>query len=325
MNHPTLEIKNLTVHFETEEGTVQAVDSVSFHINRGEIVGLVGESGSGKTVTSLSILKLVASPPGHYRSGRVLFEGKDILQIDQEELRKIRGGEIAFIFQDPMTSLNPVKRVGDQIAEAIKLHQGLVETESARKAVEMMERVGIPSASTRWRQYPHQFSGGMRQRVMIAMALSCNPKLLIADEPTTALDVTIQAQVLDLMRDLWRQFQASILFITHDLGIIAEMCHRVVVMYAGRIVETAPAKDLFTSPFHPYTTCLLRSRPQLGRKGTRLQIIRGAVPNMIAPPEGCRFHPRCDRAELLCKSEVPSLREVTNHRQVACHIVGERV
>ena len=325
MNHPTLEIKNLTVHFETEEGTVQAVDSVSFHINRGEIVGLVGESGSGKTVTSLSILKLVASPPGHYRSGRVLFEGKDILQIDQEELRKIRGGEIAFIFQDPMTSLNPVKRVGDQIAEAIKLHQGLVETESARKAVEMMERVGIPSASTRWRQYPHQFSGGMRQRVMIAMALSCNPKLLIADEPTTALDVTIQAQVLDLMRDLWRQFQASILFITHDLGIIAEMCHRVVVMYAGRIVETAPAKDLFTSPFHPYTTCLLRSRPQLGRKGTRLQIIRGTVPNMITPPEGCRFHPRCDRAELLCKSEVPSLREVIDQRQVACHLVEERV
>jgi oligopeptide/dipeptide ABC transporter ATP-binding protein len=321
MENRILDIKRLTVHFETTEGTVHAVDEVSFFISKGEIVGLVGESGSGKTVTSLSIVRLIASPPGYYRSGEILFEGKDCLRVDREEIRRIRGGKIAYIFQDPASALNPVKRVVNQIAEAIKLHQGLDHGQSVRKTIEMMDRVGIPSAAIRAHEYPHQFSGGMRQRVMIAMALSCNPKLLIADEPTTALDVTIQAQILEIMRQLWHQSQMSILFITHDLGIIAQMCARVIVMYAGRVAEIAPVRELFSSPLHPYTGGLFKSRPVLGSRGSRLSVIRGIVPNLINPPQGCRFHPRCDHTMSICKEEVPPLTEISNERQVACHLI----
>ncbi len=322
-NPVLLDIQGLTVHFETEEGTVQAVNSVSFGINKREIVGLVGESGSGKTVTSLSILRLIASPPGFYRSGKILFNGQDLLKIDESKLRKIRGAKIAYIFQDPMSSLNPVKRVGRQIAESITLHQGLSYTQAMKKAVEMMDAVSIPSAQLRCNEYPHQFSGGMKQRVMIAMALSCNPRLLIADEPTTALDVTMQAQILDLMKQLYEKFQASILFITHDLGVIAQMCHRVVVMYAGRVVETGPVKELFQNPRHPYTEALLKSRPELGRKGRRLHVIRGVVPDLIHPPSGCRFHDRCDHAMPICETEQPMTVRLSENRRVACHLVQQ--
>ena len=323
INNHVLEVTGLSVHFKTEEGIVQAIDEVGFHIAKGEIVGLVGESGSGKTVTSLSILRLIASPPGIYRSGKILFQGKDLLKVDQEAIRKIRGGKIAFIFQDPMTSLNPVKRVGNQIAETIKLHQRLNQDHAMEKAIEMMEQVGIPSADSRSRDYPHQFSGGMRQRVMIAMALSCNPRLLIADEPTTALDVTIQAQILEMMRQLQQQFQTSILFITHDLGVIAQICHRVVTMYAGRIVEIGPVRDLFNNPRHPYTEALLKSRPEFGSRGNRLNVIRGMVPSLIHPPGGCRFNSRCDSAMPVCSQQIPELVEISNGRQVACHLTNK--
>jgi peptide/nickel transport system ATP-binding protein len=319
-NRHLLEIRGLTVHFQTEEGTVQAVEDVSFDIAPREIVGLVGESGSGKTVTSLSILKLIPSPPGHYPAGQIFFNGKDMLNLDEDELRGIRGGKIAYIFQDPMSSLNPVKKIGNQIAESIKLHQGLNHDLAIKKAVEMMDRVSIPSANLRVKEFPHQFSGGMKQRVMIAMALSCNPELLIADEPTTALDVTIQAQILDLMKQLWRDSRASILFITHDLSVIARMCQRVVVMYAGKVVEITPIRELFADPLHPYTEGLLKSRPEFGCRGKRLHVIRGTVPNLVNPPEGCRFHDRCDYAMPVCQVKVPALEQVSKERMVACHL-----
>jgi oligopeptide transport system ATP-binding protein len=315
-----LEIKNLGTHFFTRAGVVKAVDDVSFAIERGSTVALVGESGSGKSVTSLSVMRLV-QPPGKLVTGQIFFNGKDLVNIGNEEMRRLRGSEIAMIFQDPMTSLNPVYTVGDQIAEAIKLHQNLPKKQAWAKAVEMMERVKISDAERRASDYPHQLSGGMRQRVMIAMALSCNPELLIADEPTTALDVTIQAEILDLLRGLKDDFELSMLLITHDLGVVAETADRVAVMYAGRIVEEAPVRDIFHQPKHPYTEGLLRSVPRLSEEGLRrkrLDTIEGTVPNLLALPDGCKFAPRCAYKINDCtKGDIPLI-EITEERKTRC-------
>jgi oligopeptide/dipeptide ABC transporter ATP-binding protein len=315
-----LEIKNLGTHFFTRAGVVKAVDDVSFAIERGSTVALVGESGSGKSVTSLSIMRLV-QPPGKIVAGQILFNDKDLVKAGNEEMRKLRGSEIAMIFQDPMTSLNPVYTVGDQIAEAIKLHQNLPKKQAWAKAVEMMQRVKIPDAERRASDYPHQLSGGMRQRVVIAMALSCNPELLIADEPTTALDVTIQAEILDLLRGLKDDFDLSMLLITHDLGVVAETADRVAVMYAGRIVEEAPVHDIFHQPKHPYTEGLLRSVPRLSEEGLRrkrLDTIEGTVPNLLALPDGCKFAPRCAYKINDCtKGDIPLI-EITEERKTRC-------
>ncbi|HEY3316227.1 MAG TPA: ABC transporter ATP-binding protein [Bacillota bacterium] len=313
-----VEVRNLTTLFKTEEGLVTAVDDVNFRIGRGETLGMVGESGCGKSVTSLSILRLIPSPPGRIASGVVMFDGKNLMDMTEAEMRQIRGNRISMIFQEPMTSLNPVFTVGDQIAEAIVLHQKVKYREAMERAIEMLKLVGIPLPERRVKEYPHQLSGGMRQRVMIAMALSCNPKLLIADEPTTALDVTIQAQILDLMRRLRREFGMSILLITHDLGVIAEMAERVVVMYAGQIVEESPVTDLFDEPLHPYTQGLLRSIPRLDSGRERLHVIEGIVPNLIELPPGCRFWPRCPEAFDHCKAETPTLLPDRPERLVRC-------
>lgn len=315
-----LEIKNLGTHFFTRAGVVKAVDDVSFAIERGSTVALVGESGSGKSVTSLSVMRLV-QPPGKIVAGQILFNGKDLVKAGNEEMRKLRGSEIAMIFQDPMTSLNPVYTVGDQIAESIKLHQKLGKKQAWTKAVEMMQRVKIPDAERRASDYPHQLSGGMRQRVMIAMALSCNPELLIADEPTTALDVTIQAEILDLLRGLKDDFDLSMLLITHDLGVVAETADRVAVMYTGRIVEEATVRDIFHQPKHPYTEGLLRSVPRLSEAGLRrkrLDTIEGTVPSLLALPEGCKFAPRCAYKIKDCtKGDIPLI-EITGERKTRC-------
>jgi oligopeptide/dipeptide ABC transporter ATP-binding protein len=296
MTDNILEVINLSTHFHTRAGTIKAADDVSFKIETGSTLALVGESGSGKSVTSLSIMRLVR-PPGQITNGRIVFNGIDLMTLDDDRMRKLRGQEIAMIFQDPMTSLNPVYTIGDQIAEAIRLHQHVSTKDSWSQAVEMMTRVKIPDAARRAREYPHQLSGGMRQRVMIAMALSCRPKLLIADEPTTALDVTIQAEILDLLRGLKNDFDLSMLLITHDLGVVAETADRVAVMYAGRIVEEAPVREIFHNPRHPYTEGLLRSVPSLteeGMKQRRLRTIEGTVPNLLHLPPGCKFATRCD-------------------------------
>jgi oligopeptide/dipeptide ABC transporter ATP-binding protein len=289
-----LEVKHLSTHFFTRAGTIKAADDVSFKIEAGSTLAIVGESGSGKSVTSLSIMRLVP-PPGKITLGEIIFGGRDLMKLDDERMRRLRGREIAMIFQDPMTSLNPVYTVGDQIAEAIELHERLPRKQAWRKAVEMMKRVKIPDSERRAKDYPHQLSGGMRQRVMIAMALSCNPKLLIADEPTTALDVTIQAEILDLLRGLRDDFNLAMMLITHDLGVVAETADRVAVMYAGCIVEEAPVGEIFSNPRHPYTEGLLRSvpRPTDGSKQRRLQTIEGVVPNLLHLPMGCKFAPRC--------------------------------
>ncbi len=315
-----LEIKNLCTYFYTRAGVVKAVDDVSFAIERGSTVALVGESGSGKSVTSLSVMRLVQAP-GKLVAGQILFNGKDLLKASDKEMRRLRGSEIAMIFQDPMTSLNPVYTVGNQIAEAIKLHENLSKKLAWAKAIEMMQRVRIPDAERRASDYPHQLSGGMRQRVMIAMALSCNPELLIADEPTTALDVTIQAEILDLLRALKDDFDLSMLLITHDLGVVAETADRVAVMYAGRIVEEAPVRDIFHNPKHPYTEGLLHSVPKLSVEGLRrkrLDTIEGTVPNLLALPEGCKFAPRCAYKITDCtKGEIPLL-AVNEQRKSRC-------
>ncbi|RLG73181.1 MAG: ABC transporter ATP-binding protein [Methanobacteriota archaeon] len=320
MSEPILEVQNLRTYFFTEEGVVRAVDGVSLDLRRGETLGLVGESGCGKSVTSLSIMRLIPDPPGKIVGGKIIYKGENLLEKDEEYMRHIRGNEIAMIFQDPMTSLNPVFRVGDQIAEAIQLHQGVGRKEALRRAVEMMKLVRIPLAEQRAREYPHQFSGGMRQRIMIAMALSCNPEILIADEPSTALDVTIQAQILEIMKTLQRERGMSILLITHDLGVIAEMSDRVAVMYAGVIVEYADVKSLFKQPLHPYTRGLLTSIPSLATRSKRLNVIEGTVPSLIDPPPGCRFHPRCPRAMPICSREKPELKEVGENHSVACFL-----
>jgi peptide/nickel transport system ATP-binding protein len=300
-----LRVEDLVTEFQTTDGVVRAVDKVSFSIRPGQTLGLVGESGSGKSVTALSIMRLI-SRPGRVAEGSVYFDGKDLLDLEEEEMRQVRGSDIAMIFQEPMTSLNPVYTVGDQIAEAVRLHMKVSKDEAWKRAIEMLKKVRVPAAERRVHEYPHNLSGGMRQRVMIAMALSCNPKLLIADEPTTALDVTIQAQILDLMADLQREFGMSILMITHDLGVVAQVCEDVVVMYAGQIVEQGPVRALFNSPQHPYTEGLLASIPRLGMtQSQKLKVIRGVVPNPLRLPPGCRFAPRCDYRWELCAKPPP--------------------
>ncbi|MDZ7707572.1 MAG: ABC transporter ATP-binding protein [Trueperaceae bacterium] len=316
-----LEVHDLKTYFDTDEGTVKAVDGVSFHIDKGETLGVVGESGSGKSVTSLSAMRLIPQPPGRFAGGEIKFEGQDILKKSEREMRKIRGNEISMIFQEPMTSLNPVYTVGDQIAEAIVLHQGKTRKQAMKLATEMLDLVGIPEPAKRVRNYPHQMSGGMRQRVMIAMALSCGPKLLIADEPTTALDVTIQAQILDLMRQLQREIGMSILFITHDLGVVAEIADRVVVMYAGRAVEEADVNDIYAKPQMPYTRGLLNSIPRVDQAAEaqeRLEAIPGNVPNPLNLPEGCAFHPRCKYMKDACKEAIPPLEDTGAGHMVRC-------
>ncbi len=302
-----LEVKNLKTYFHTEDGVVKAVDGLSFEIYKGEVLGVVGESGCGKSVTSLSIMRLVQEPPGKITADTLSFEGDEILKKSESAMRKIRGNDISMIFQEPMTSLNPVYTVGNQISEAIILHQKLSKDKAMEKSVEMLRKVGIPLPEKRVHEYPHQLSGGMRQRVMIAMALSCNPKLLIADEPTTALDVTIQAQILELMATLQRDFDAAIMLITHDLGVIAETADRVVVMYAGKVVEYSDVNTIFHEPRHPYTWGLLQSIPRLDAERERLLVIEGVVPNPLFLPDGCKFHPRCRFASEKCVEEEPEL------------------
>ncbi len=317
---PLLQIHNLHTRFHTLDGVINAVDGVDFEVYRGETLGLVGESGCGKSVTALSILQLLRCPPAEIQ-GRILFEGENLLDLDRERIRKIRGNDISMIFQEPMTSLNPVLKIGEQIAEAARLHKEMSRQESWRWAVEMLRMVQIPGPGSRSRQYPHKFSGGMRQRAMIAMALSCNPRLILADEPTTALDVTIQAQIMALMQRLKEEFKTAILLITHDLGVIAEMASRVVVMYAGKVVEEAPVKALFKDPRHPYTQGLLESIPVIGRKeqtGRQLQEISGIVPSPANMPLGCRFHPRCSHAMDKCRQQEPPLTRLAEHRRVSC-------
>ena len=307
MAEKLLTIENLKTYFTTDAGEARAVDGVSFTIDRGETLGLVGESGCGKSVTSLSVMRLIPDPPGRIAGGRILFRGKDIVQMSEDDVRDVRGNDIAMIFQEPMTSLNPVFTCGFQIDEAVVLHQGLDADAAREKTVEMLRLVGIPDPEQRANDYPHQLSGGMRQRVMIAMALSCNPDVLIADEPTTALDVTIQAQILELLERLQDELGMAVLMITHDLGVIAEVADRVAVMYAGKIVESAPVERIFSDPKHPYTIGLLDSIPKLNEKVDTLSVIPGTVPDATRFPEGCRFAPRCDRAESVCHDREPAL------------------
>jgi peptide/nickel transport system ATP-binding protein len=318
-----LDIRGLKTHFKTDEGWVHAVDGVDIAIDRGETVSVVGESGCGKTVTAMTVLKLIAMPPGRIVAGEVLWQGRDLVPLGPAQMQKIRAKEIAIVFQEPMTSLNPVYTVGDQIAEAVRLHEGLSRRTSMERAVEMMKLVHIPTPERRVRDYPHQFSGGMRQRVMIAMALSCHPKLLIADEPTTALDVTIQAQILELLAELKAKFGMAIMLITHAMGVVAETAQRVVVMYAGKVIEEASAEALFGDPRHPYTQGLIRSIPRIDTAATqkvRLEAIGGVVPKLIAPPEGCRFAPRCKFAKPECTQATPPLREIAPGHKVACFL-----
>lgn len=325
MPDPLVTIENLKTYFDTEEGVVRAVDDVSLVIQKGRTLGLVGESGCGKSVTAMSVMRLI-SPPGRIAGGRVLLHNGQstaplvLSKLSERELRKVRGGCISMIFQEPMTSLNPVFTIGAQIMEAIMLHQRVSRREARNRAIEMLRKVKVPDPERRVDEYPHQFSGGMRQRAMIAMALACNPELLIADEPTTALDVTIQAQILDLLRDL----HMSILLITHDLGIVAEMADDVAVMYASKVVEYGPVKDLFSAPLHPYTMGLFSSRPEPGKpKHERLSTIRGMVPSPLAFPAGCKFHPRCPFVQDACKSDEPALREIRPGHFARCHFAGE--
>ena len=324
-----LEVDNLKTQFFTQDGVVKAVDGVSFALDRGETLGIVGESGCGKSITALSIMRLIPTPPGKIVAGQVLLDGQDVLTMSEEEVRHIRGNRVAMVFQDPMTSLNPVLTIGRQIGEALQLHLGMTKPQARQRAIELLRMVGIPNPEQRVDQYPHQFSGGMRQRVMIAMALSCNPDVLIADEPTTALDVTIQAQILDLMRALQQERGTAVILITHDLGVVAGMTDRINVMYAGHIVETAPTEELFADPRHPYTLGLLKSIPRLNAdRKTKLEPIRGLPPDLIDLPNMCPFQPRCQFAQEICGAQRPLLREVTTGHRVACHfdiIAGKKV
>ncbi|MBU7006952.1 ABC transporter ATP-binding protein [Phosphitispora fastidiosa] len=326
MAETLLSIEDLKTYFYTEAGVVKAVDGVSFSIEKGKTLGVVGESGSGKSITAMSILQLIPTPPGRIAGGRIIFEGVNLLEKSPEEIRKIRGNEISMIFQDPMTSLNPVLTVGEQLMEVIILHQKLDKKAARIKAAEMLGLVGIPDPDKRLKAYPHEFSGGMRQRAMIAMALSCNPKLLIADEPTTALDVTIQAQILQLMNDLKAKLNTSIMMITHDLGVIAEICDDVVVMYAGKPVEYADVQTIFASPQHPYTCGLLASLPKIeGENRQRLEAIEGLPPDLRDMPPGCPFAPRCPKAVEICFREQPVSREIVQGHSVACHLTGSKL
>ena len=313
-----LEVKDLKTYFFLDEGVAKAVDGVSFHVDKGETLGLVGESGCGKSVSALSIMRLIPNPPGKIVGGQIILGGKNVLELDEKQVRDIRGNEVSMIFQEPMTSLNPVFTCGSQIEEAVILHQKVSKKEARQKAIEMLRLVGIPAPEQRVREYPHQLSGGMRQRVMIAMALSCNPSLLLADEPTTALDVTIQAQILELLERLQRELHMAVIMITHDLGVIAEVASRVAVMYAGKIVEYAGVQEIFNTPRHPYTQGLLRSIPKLTDSKDRLAVIPGMVPNPLAFPQGCKFHPRCSRAIAECRKAEPDLRELVPDHWVCC-------
>ncbi|MFP4643316.1 MAG: ABC transporter ATP-binding protein [Spirochaetales bacterium] len=314
-----LDVRNLRMSYHTDGGTVRAVDDVSFKVKKGEVVGIVGESGCGKTAVSLSLLRLLPMPPAEIEAGEIFFEeSRDLLKLTGEQIRKVRGNEIAMIFQEPMTSLNPVYTIGNQLIEAIQLHQNVDADTARERAIDMLKLVGIPRADEVIDEYPHRFSGGMRQRAMIAMALSCDPKLLIADEPTTALDVTIQAQILELMRDLKDRLDTAIIFITHDLSVIAEMADRVLVMYAGKIVEQGTVHDLFHNPQHPYTKGLIGSRPSMDEDRDRLAFIPGSVPNPLHMPGGCPFHPRCSHAMQICRHEMPGRRDGENEHGVRC-------
>lgn len=313
-----LEVKSLCTEFPVKRGVVRAVDDVSFEVSEGEILAIVGESGSGKSVTSLSIMGLLAEP-GHVAGGEMTFDGKDLVHLSEKEYREMRGNDMAMIFQEPMTSLNPVYRIGDQIVEAIRTHEKVSKKEALTRAIDLLRKVGIPSPEARVRDYPHQMSGGMRQRVMIAMALACNPKLLIADEPTTALDVTIQAQILDLLRNLKDQINSSIMFITHDLGVIAEMADYVVVMYAGRIVEQGTAEEIFSHPAHPYTIGLMASKPVVGRQVEKLYSIPGKVPNPINMPNYCYFKDRCEMCVNGCEGDYPCEVSISPTHKVSCY------
>jgi peptide/nickel transport system ATP-binding protein len=318
---PLLSIRDLRVHFATDDGMVRAVDGVTIDVGRQETVCVVGESGCGKTVTAMTVLKLIAMPPGRIVSGQIMWQGRDLVPLRSEEMRSIRAKEIAIVFQEPMTSLNPVYSVGEQIAEVVRQQEKLGRRAAMDRAIEMLSLVNIPNASRRAHDYPHQFSGGMRQRVMIAMALSCNPKLLIADEPTTALDVTIQAQILDLLAEMKDRLGMAVMLITHAMGVVAEVAQRVVVMYAGKVVEEAPVRELFGNPRHPYTQGLIRSIPRLDLAATqhrRLEAIPGSVPSLLHPPAGCRFAARCRHVTDACLAAEPPLREIALGHKVAC-------
>ncbi len=316
-----LKVNNLKTYFYTHEGVIKAVDEVSFSVKQGETLGIVGESGSGKSVTALSIMRLIPDPPGKIVGGEIIFEGRNLCSLSEKEMQKIRGRKISMIFQEPMTSLDPVFTVGHEIMETILLHQNLSKQEARKKAIQMLEVVGIPDAARSMNNYPHELSGGMRQRIMIAMALSCNPALLIADEPTTALDVTIQAQILRLINDLKKKFNTAVLIITHDLGVISEMCDYVAVMYAGHIVEYTDVYTIFENPLHPYTKGLNRSIPRMDEDRETLETIKGIVPDLLYLPSGCPFHPRCEYAVERCFREVPKFIEVEPHHLVKCHMV----
>ncbi len=318
-NSNVLEVKDLRTYFHTDDGTVKAVDGVTFNLKRGDTLGIVGESGSGKSVTNLSIIRLIPTPPGEIVSGEVNFRGQDLLKISEREVRNIRGRRIAMVFQDPMSSLNPFMKISKQLMEITQLHLGHSKQQAREHAIKMLETVGIPEARDRADSYPHEFSGGMRQRVMIAMALSCKPQILIADEPTTALDVTIQAQILELMKELQRTEGTAIVLITHDLGIVANSCRRVNVMYAGRFVEEANVDDLFSRPQHPYTLGLLRSIPRLDDARARLTPIEGQPPDLVRLPSGCTFHPRCPNALDICPQKYPEWTREPTGKGFTCH------
>ena len=321
MGERLLEIKGLKTYFFTDEGVVRAVDGIDLHIDKGETLGVVGESGCGKTVTALSIMKLIAMPPGRVVEGQILYQGRDLVPLPSAQMRKIRGKEISMVFQEPMTSLNPVFTIGEQIAEALRLHEGLGRRDAMDKTIEMLKIVHMANPERRVKEYPHQLSGGMRQRIMIAMALSCHPHLLIADEPTTALDVTIQAQILDLLNELKAKLGMAVMLITHDMGVIAETAQRVVVMYAAKVAEEAPVRQLFKEPLHPYTQGLLRSIPRIDLAATkklRLEAIPGVVPSLIDVPPGCRFAARCPHVKPVCTEKDPVIKEVSPGHKVAC-------
>ena len=318
MTASLLEVKDLVTSFKTDYGSLRAVDQVSFSVNEKQTVAIVGESGCGKSVTALSILRLIESPPGQIESGQVLYKNQDLLKLSAEEMRRVRGNDISMIFQEPMTSLNPVFTIGNQMNEVFKVHQKLNTQEATLKSIEMLKLVNIPAPEKRIREYPHQLSGGMRQRIMIGMALACQPQLLIADEPTTALDVTIQAQILSLMVSLQKDLGMAILMITHDMGVVAELCDYVVVMYAGQIIEKAPVKDIFEDPKHPYTQGLLNSIPKLGEHQSKLSTIKGVVPSLNALPKGCRFRERCPKAMPKCSEILPKPVAISSDREVSC-------
>jgi len=315
---PVLEVKDLTTRFNTQDGVVHAITDVKFTLNKGEFLGVVGESGSGKSVTMMSLLRLIPMPPGEILSGEALFDGEDLLAMDKKKLREVRGGRIGFVFQDPMTSLNPVVKVGPQITEALKIHRGMNSADATERAIELLDMVGIPDARSRLKSYPHEFSGGMRQRAMIAIALACEPEILIADEPTTALDVTIQAQIIEIVKDLRDTLDTAVVWITHDLGVIASLADRVIVMYGGQIVEEGPVDEIYGSPEHPYTMALLRSVPRLDQKGAGLESITGQPPSMYSAPTNCVFAPRCEYAYDRCIEENPVLTPISEAHEVAC-------